>query len=119
MFAMRILLYTKIDGKTPTRMSICELVLFVDDRLVISGLGNVMAEMPFLGGEADETEQQFEASATAVAMALDGAKDNRILPARSRNSWRSSVRSSPSSHHLASSSNASDSAFSISACRSS
>ena len=38
-----------------------------------------MAEMPFLGGEADETEQQFEASATAVAMALDGAKDNPHL----------------------------------------
>ena len=36
-----------------------------------------MAEI--LGGEADEAEQQFEASAAAVAMALDGAKDNPHL----------------------------------------
>jgi len=38
-----------------------------------------MAEMPILGGEADEAEQQFEASAAAVAVALDGAKDNPHL----------------------------------------
>jgi len=33
-----------------------------------------MAEMPILGGEESEAEQQFEANATAIAMALDGAK---------------------------------------------
>ncbi len=38
-----------------------------------------MAEMSILGGDADESEEQVEASAAAVAIALDGAKDNPQL----------------------------------------
>ena len=38
-----------------------------------------MAEMSILGGGADESEEQVEASAAAVAIALDGAKDNPAL----------------------------------------
>jgi tetratricopeptide (TPR) repeat protein len=38
-----------------------------------------MADAPFLGSDADEAEDQIEASAAGIAIALEGAKDNPLL----------------------------------------